>query len=77
MISRADTAPPRPALSRDERAGLAYAVAAYVIWAITPLYFKLVLTASAFEIVMHRIVWCVVFLVLVITAARQWGEVRA
>ncbi|MGE0256550.1 MAG: EamA family transporter RarD [Alphaproteobacteria bacterium] len=69
--------PPRPALTAGERAGLGYAVGAYVIWAVTPLYFKAVLTASAFEIVMHRVVWCVVFLVLVITVARQWGEVRA
>lgn len=78
MTSRRDSAtPPRHDLTPGERAGLSYAVSAYVIWAITPLYFKAVLAASAFEIVMHRAVWCVVFLVLVITVARQWDEVRA
>jgi len=44
--------------------GLIYGVCAYLIWGFFPVYFKAFGTISAFQIVSHRIVWSVAFLLL-------------
>lgn len=47
------------------RRGIAYAVAAYFIWGIAPLYFKQLVGVAAFEVLAHRIIWsCVLLFVL-------------
>lgn len=52
-----------------------YAVSAFSIWGLIPLYFKLLATVSAVEMVMHRILWAVVFLVLFV-ALKYQAEIR-
>jgi chloramphenicol-sensitive protein RarD len=61
---------------RSVRAGLLYAVAAYGMWGLVPLYFKNV-GCSPKEIVAHRVLWSGLFLILVVTALRRWSEVGA
>ena len=46
-----------------------------MIWGFTPFYFRALTDLGAIEIVSHRVVWCVVFMVLVLTIARQWPAV--
>ena len=46
-----------------KRAGVIYATAAFVAWGILPLYFKAVGAVPTLEVLAHRIVWSVVFLV--------------
>ena len=58
------------------RKGLAAGVAAYLIWGLFPLYFPLLDTAGAIEILAHRIVWSLGFLLLVLAAMRAYGFVR-
>ena len=48
-----------------------------MIWGFTPFYFRALTDLGAIEIVSHRVVWCVVFMVLVLTIARQWPAVIA
>jgi chloramphenicol-sensitive protein RarD len=55
------------------RTGLLYALAAYGLWGIVPLYFKS-LTCSAKEIVAHRVLWSAIVLSIVLTAIRRWPE---
>ena len=57
-------------------AGLACAVPAYLIWGTSPIYFKLIKTVPAFEILMHRVVWSFVFLVPVVLLAGRWNEFK-
>ncbi|MBV9331536.1 MAG: EamA family transporter RarD [Alphaproteobacteria bacterium] len=45
----------------DEAAGLFYALAAYAIWGVVPLYWRLLGGVGAFEITVHRILWCAIF----------------
>jgi chloramphenicol-sensitive protein RarD len=52
------------------------AVAAYILWGIFPLYWKLLKSVNSFEIICHRIVWSLLTLVLVISIGRQWPEIR-
>lgn len=52
--------------------GVLYAAAAYVLWGIFPLYFKLLQTVAPLEILAHRIVWSIGFLALLLLARRHW-----
>jgi chloramphenicol-sensitive protein RarD len=54
-----------------------FAVAAYALWGVLPLYFLLLQPSSAFEIVAWRILFSLVFCVLIITATRQWRAFAA
>ena len=52
------------------------AVAAYILWGIFPLYWKLLRPVNSFEIICHRIVWSLLTLLLVISIGRQWPAIR-
>ncbi len=52
------------------------AVAAYILWGIFPLYWKLLPSVNSFEIICHRIVWSLLTLLLFISLGRQWPHVR-
>ena len=56
--------------------GLVYAALAFVWWGLFPLYFRLVTTVPAPEVLAHRVVWCLLFLGAVLTWRRQWGWLR-
>lgn len=60
----------------DQRSGFIAALGAYIIWALLPAYFKLLDHVSAVEILSHRIVWSVIFLSVILTVQKQWGNVR-
>jgi chloramphenicol-sensitive protein RarD len=64
----APTAAPAQDDPREVRIGIVFAVAAYAFWGLIPLYFKAVQFAPAYEVLAHRIVWSVVFLVLLLIA---------
>lgn len=53
-----------------------YAVGAYGMWGLVPLYFKTV-SCPAHEIVAHRVLWSGLFLALVLTALGRWPEAWA
>ena len=59
----------------QEAAGLAFGVASFGIWSLTPLYFKALTGLGPVEVVAHRILWCGVFLLFVLTAGRLWPAV--
>ena len=59
------------------RAGVAFGLAAYGLWGILPVYFKMVADVSPFDIVAHRVVWSMVLLGLGITLFGRWAVVRA
>ena len=58
-------------------AGLVYGLAAYGLWGLMPLYFRIVADVNPLELLAHRIVWCVVLLAALMTAFRRWPEVWA
>ena len=58
------------------QAGLVYAALAFVWWGLFPLYFRLVTTVPAPEVLAHRVVWCLLFLGAILTWRRQWGWLR-
>jgi chloramphenicol-sensitive protein RarD len=63
----------------DRRAalGVLSAAGAFFIWGTVALYFRLLRPVSAFEIIAHRVLWSVVFLVLLLRFTRGFASVRA
>ncbi|HEV8023946.1 MAG TPA: EamA family transporter RarD, partial [Candidatus Nanopelagicales bacterium] len=61
--------------SAQHRLGLLLGIAAWVMWGLFPLYFALLDAVSPLEVVAHRIIWTLVFLIVVISIARNWGRV--
>jgi chloramphenicol-sensitive protein RarD len=54
--------------------GVVYSTAAFLIWGISPIYWKALRSVSALEIILHRIVWSFFFLVPLIIVMRRWKE---
>ncbi len=59
------------------RSALLAGFAAFGFWGVIPVYWKLLKTVSAPEILAHRFVWTTAFLVFLLTWQGRWPEVRA
>ena len=60
----------------EQHKGAIFACLAFVMWGLAPIYFKLIQHVSAFEILMHRVVWSVVFLILVVSTLKYWHKIK-
>lgn len=58
------------------RSGIFFAATAYVLWGLFPLYFKLLQTVPASQILMHRIIWSLAFVLVLLAGRRQWQWLR-
>jgi chloramphenicol-sensitive protein RarD len=50
--------------------GIAYALAAYVLWGVFPIYFKQVQSVAPLDVLANRMLWSLVFVALLLTALR-------
>lgn len=57
--------------------GLAFGAGAYLCWGFFPLYWPLLAPAGALEVLAHRIVWSLVFVLVCIAATRRWRRFMA
>ena len=57
--------------------GVAYGFGAYLLWGAFPLYFAALAPAGPWEILAHRVVWSLVFCLLLLGALRQLGGLRS
>lgn len=62
--------------SDQTKAGVLYAIAAYTMWGIAPIYFKALTHIPAPEILMHRVVWSVLVLVVLILGLKHMRKVQ-
>lgn len=60
----------------EQTKGILYGLAAYVGWGFAPLYWPLLQPATPYEVLAHRIIWSLVFLLLLNAAMRTWTPVR-
>ncbi len=60
-----------------DRKGIFYAIGAYVMWGLFPLYWKQLESMPALQIIGHRIGWSFILLLLIVLATRQWSAFRA
>ncbi len=69
---------PSPSAGGLDRTGVLHGIAAYVIWGAFPLYFRLLDASGAVEIVLHRVLWSLVFCVALTALLRgtAWPPLR-
>jgi chloramphenicol-sensitive protein RarD len=53
--------------------GMLYAAAAYAAWGLFPLYFKALQSIAPAQILLHRMLWSLGFLIVVLAWRRQWA----
>ncbi len=59
-----------------DRKGVMYAIGAYVMWGLFPLYWKQLEAIPALQLIGHRIGWSFILLVIVIVVTGQWRAFR-
>ncbi|MFC3033503.1 EamA family transporter RarD [Pseudoalteromonas fenneropenaei] len=60
----------------SEKRGYLLACGAFLMWGLAPIYFKQLQHIAAMEILLHRVVWSVLFMALIIVVIKQWAKVR-
>ena len=58
----------------EEKKGTIYAILAFTFWGLVPIYFKLVSHVNSFEVLIHRILWSVIFLSIIIMVTKSFNN---
>jgi chloramphenicol-sensitive protein RarD len=58
----------------NEKKGTIYAILAFTFWGLVPIYFKLVGNVDAFEVLIHRILWSILFLSLLLFNKKSFNS---
>jgi len=61
----------------EEKKGTIYALLAFTFWGLVPIYFKSVSHVEAFEVLIHRILWSVVFLTILLFLSKSFNNLVA
>jgi chloramphenicol-sensitive protein RarD len=69
-------APSEISSRQNERSALAAGIAAFTTWGLVPVYWKLLKSVPATEILAHRFVWTTLFLILLLSWQQRWPEIR-
>ena len=56
--------------------GVLAALSAYLLWGFFPIYWKSIHTVPAFEILCHRVVWSMLFLIIILSLRKHWKWLR-
>ena len=62
---------------QDSLQGVGYASAAFLIWGLSPIYWKVLRNIPAFEIIMHRVIWSFLFLIIILVFQKRLNELIA
>lgn len=54
--------------------GIIYALSAYLLWGLAPIYFKYLEFIPIYEVLAHRVIWSAVFTAIVITFMGGWSK---
>jgi chloramphenicol-sensitive protein RarD len=57
-------------------AGVLFAAHAFLIWGLSPIYWKTLAHVPAFEILMHRMIWSFIFLLPIVALRKRWPAFR-
>ena len=71
MMNRSDAS-----ASQKSVTGVASGISAYLIWGLSPIYWKVLISVGAVEIILHRIVWSFVFLLPLVLLRGHWTEFK-
>ncbi len=60
---------------RQTRQGIFFALAAYFLWGITPVYFRLLDHVATRDMLAHRIIWSFFFMLILLSISGNWPQV--
>lgn len=63
--------------NQSTKHGVIFALAAYIMWGIAPVYFKSLAQVPAYEILAHRVIWSFILVAALLGFGKQWGAVKA
>ncbi len=63
-------------MTERSRTGVLFATTAFLIWGLSPLFWKLLVQLSPLELVAHRTVWAFLLLAVWVSLRRRWPEVH-
>lgn len=58
------------------RKGIIFAITANTLWGLLPLYLKMMRDVAPLEILLHRMIWSLVFVVLILACKRHFGWLK-
>jgi chloramphenicol-sensitive protein RarD len=53
--------------------GVIYGIVAYFLWGIFPIFWKLLSSVNAMEVLLHRIAWSLVFMIIILAVRNHWS----
>ncbi|TKB56155.1 EamA family transporter RarD [Ferrimonas aestuarii] len=62
--------------NQDFRQGVLYAIAAYCMWGVAPVYFKFLDSVPPTEILMHRVIWSFILVTILVVVSGQIASVK-
>ena len=63
-------------MDQVKKQGVIFALLAYGMWGLAPLYFKQIADIPSMEILVHRIIWSTLLLGIIIGVQKQWASIR-
>jgi len=63
-----------PLASPDEMRGISAALGAFVLWGVAPIYFKWISHISPLEVISHRIIWSVIFVLTLVVLTQKTAQ---
>ena len=63
-----------PKSQKESLSGALFASSAFLIWGLSPIYWKVLHNIPAFEIIMHRVIWSFLFLIIILLFHEHWNE---
>lgn len=57
--------------------GVLYGIGAYLLWGLFPIYWKLLESVPAIQLISHRIIWSFVLLAIIVFVTQQWKAFRS
>lgn len=77
IMATTEAAPKQHMSGGDTLPGFLYALTAYLLWGVLPLYLKMVNHIPALEIVAHRVVWSLPIAAVVLAVRGRLGDIGA
>lgn len=77
MTQTTDTSAPAAATGNDGLRGFLFALSAYLMWGILPIFLKPIAHVPALEVLAHRIVWSVPLAGLILVALGRTADLKA
>mgnify|MGYP003594512413 CR=1 FL=1 len=63
-------------MNNNKISGILFAVTAYLLWGVFPIYWKALSTIHPLEILSNRIIWALLFTSIILIIRKQLNEVK-